>query len=44
MEIELTIRKVVIKNIKFMDMACTDTTNKEAATRRTLMLGSDLTE
>ena len=43
-EVELSIRKFTVRNIRFMDMACTDTANKDAATRRTLQLGSDLTD
>ena len=43
-DIELSIREVNLKTIKFMDMAVTDNTNKEAATKRLLTLGSDITE
>jgi len=43
-EIETSFRKVKIKEIKFIDMASLDTSNKTEATKMTLKLGSDLTD
>lgn len=44
MEIDLSFRKVQIKNIKFQDMLKLDGIDKELTTKKTLLLGSDLTE
>ena len=43
-EIQLSFRKVQVKNIKFLDMATLDPQNKEGVAKKTLLLGSDLDE
>ncbi len=43
-EIEITNRKVKIKEILFIDMMDVDNADKKEATKTTLKLGSDLTE
>jgi len=43
-EIELSIRKVKVKEIKFVKMSGIDSSNKEDAGRKILKYGSDLTD
>ena len=43
-EVEISTRKVKIKEILFVDMMDIDNTNKKEATKKTLKLGSDLSE
>lgn len=43
-EVELSIRKVKLKEIKFIQMSSIEQSNKEEATKKVLKLGSDLTD
>jgi hypothetical protein len=44
MEVQLSFRKVGLKEIKFKDMVNLDSTNKSEVTKQTIRLGSDLTD